>query len=80
MHAGAQQVRIGRPDPESADGETAAERFCHRNSVRQKIVFAQSSVVGADVLENPLETLEAPSAEMPALHPVHEQQQFLFIA
>ena len=74
MGARAQQVRVGRPHPERADGESAAQGLGHRDAIGQERVAPRHA------FEDALEALEASGAEMAALHAVHEQQEFLFIA
>ena len=74
VRARAEQIGVGRPHPERAHGESAAQRLGHRDAVRQELLAARHA------FEDALEALEAAGAEMPALHAVHEQQQLLFVA
>ena len=74
MRARAQQIRVRRPDPKRANRETAAERFRHRNAVRQERIAA------GDTFQDPLKTLIPAAAEMTALDGVHQQQQILLVA
>ena len=74
MRARAEQVRVAVAHPEGADGKAAAEGLGHREAVGEELIAA------GGVFEDALKTLEAPAAEVTALHGVDEEEKFLLIA
>src|SRR5205823_6361347 len=79
-----QQVSVGLAHPKSANWKTAAERLGHRHPVRKKTSrtlsarSTRSRLLRRFVFENPLKALKAATAEMAALHFIHEEQEFIF--
>src|SRR5260221_400092 len=74
VRAGPEQVRVPVAGPESPDRKPAAEGLRHGDAVWDKTSAARNP------LQNALEALKPPSAEVAALDAVNQQEQPLLIA